>query len=950
MNVVGKIALFFSGKDPLFFRGIYADWENNWTVSLEKSTDRILKKYDDGAFVLELDTLELKLESISPENFKQNFIPAYEEALENALQSCIYGQRTLRTKKTPAQKSRTQLLFHFLLHGTLEWKTAGIKDLNELFLEVAQKETNVLRSFLRTYGHYTSLQQRLVLQFDEDVLKKGVHVVAKGESHFIVSYVTLVQKHYEKLRSQKISVTPYRQVVWKVIYAYLLTNRSSFFNKKSFLKQTIRDLANRFRITYQELFHLLLMNEREAYPIELLELLGVLKKEHELGIHREDDWKTWIKLSLFAEQASPEQLTGERALLLKLLKSNNNYLFLRSLRESQILKLVETVVPQQYSFVKTYATELDQHKKQGMLQGKAGNEFRLVKWQVLFPVLLENNGLGFNRLHFVEQVLRKVAAHYNLRFLELLNYFRDETAISQMDRELGEIFRELYHLSQNAIRKPRTIEVTNAGVIVRQLQQKKDISEEEISNWFVYLRNETNRNGFLHQLSENEHCQLIQVLYRKESRFILAYTAVISQQHNHGALQGKTSGDFKTLQWQFIHTVLLESHRQVFNKRYFVENVIRKIAAHYNLKTEELTAFFYTETKKNRFTVPFDLIKILGEIHQEYQQKVQQKEQPNSGEIKPELYKITDTEQFLIRHFGKEEHLYFLIRRLAQTTSFIRFIEPVLHIESVLRQFIFRRLAVSIDKKQLLLLLLRISMSHTHLNKADMLQKILVFFFSQLKEKEQQQLFSEQLEKTAETNSLLKKSMELNTEQEETIIVGKEQEEELIPEDEQQPLSFIGNAGLILLTPFLPRLFTLLKLTENGTFKDRDAQIKAIFLMQYAVFGMVEFPEYELQLNKLLTGVKTGIPLPRSVTLTEHEKKTTDEMLQGILKHWNKVKTIDGLRDGFLQRDGKLEKKDEVIELTIEGKAFDMLLDAVPWNFRTIKFSWMEKTIQVKWR
>ncbi|MCC8155256.1 MAG: hypothetical protein LIP01_14345 [Tannerellaceae bacterium] len=34
----------------------------------------------------------------------------------------------------------------------------------------------------------------------------------------------------------------------------------------------------------------------------------------------------------------------------------------------------------------------------------------------------------------------------------------------------------------------------------------------------------------------------------------------------------------------------------------------------------------------------------------------------------------------------------------------------------------------------------------------------------------------------------------------------------------------------------------------------------------------------------------------------------------------------------------------------MDEKAYDILLDTIPWNFHTIKLSWMQKPIYVKWR
>ncbi len=183
----------------------------------------------------------------------------------------------------------------------------------------------------------------------------------------------------------------------------------------------------------------------------------------------------------------------------------------------------------------------------------------------------------------------------------------------------------------------------------------------------------------------------------------------------------------------------------------------------------------------------------------------------------------------------------------------------------------------------------------------------------------------------------------------------EDSEEEAIPQAEEENAvvsHFIDNAGLVLISPFLPRLFTMMELTENGKFKNKDARIKAIFLMQYAVFGDEESPEYTMQLNKLLTNFKTGAPIPVKSVLDDEDKNTVNGMLEGILKNWGRLTntTIAGLQEGFLRREGRLEEQDDLHLLTVESKAYDMLLDHVPWSFRTIKFSWMQKAIQVKWR
>ena len=59
---------------------------------------------------------------------------------------------------------------------------------------------------------------------------------------------------------------------------------------------------------------------------------------------------------------------------------------------------------------------------------------------------------------------------------------------------------------------------------------------------------------------------------------------------------------------------------------------------------------------------------------------------------------------------------------------------------------------------------------------------------------------------------------------------------------------------------------------------------------------------------------------------------------------------VDGLRESFLQRDAHLQLKDDTWKLLVEAKPFDMLLDEIPWNYKTIKMPWMANLISVDWR
>lgn len=954
MNLIEKIAFHFSGESEEFFRTLYGRWDTIWMNRLEKSTDRILKKHNNAAYTIELGTLELELDPITENDFEDRFLTEYEDRLENALLKQLYENPHKLLRKLPTQERLSELLFRFLLHGSLPWNIEPkYKDINLLFLEVAQRETGALRHFFRTYGHYTGLQQRLVFQLNETALEEGIRAIAPGENRFIISYIRFVQSKYAHIRTPQMSRTPYHKTVWQVVYAYLLTNRSSFFDKKSFLQQTIRQLAIRNNIPYTKLLFLLLLKPEDQpnYPVELLLLLTTLKKEEEQSTVSKSGG--WLKLYEIVKTEDAEKMRyqnpEQKRILLSLLKhEDTNFRFLQLLKEPEILTLVEWVIPRHHRFVKTYAKTLDRHKDKGLLQGKAGSEFRLVKWQIIFPVLLENNRTGFDQYYFVLRVLQKVASRYNLKLLEILHYIHVQNLTTILDNDLIVIFNDLYKQFNPKNQEEKTYPLLNISEITATLRKPQALPAETDKQWKLFLAEETRRHDLLRRLSEMEHRQLVRVLYRHNSSFILSYADALEQQKNTGLLQGKTSGNFRFLKWQFIHDVLLEPSAQVFNKKYLVEKVIRKMAAHHNLKAEELLVFFYLQAAEKGFGIPFDLFHVLETLYIGSDKKNRQKTIPNITQpSEKKQIEEKKAQQRLIGHFGKDERLVSLIDALALQPDFIRYMEPVLQTEARLRHFLFTRWNITIPYRQILVLLLRIARSYKGSSRTDILLKIILLFSEELKTDKQRRDFERYVRKTSESNILLKETLNIITELPDEMDAT---EDITLPEPIESESSFIPNAGLVLLAPFLPRLFSMLKLTEDGNFLNQEDQIKAIFLLQHIIYGSTDFPEHELLLNKLLTGFQIGTPLPHSVILTDEETQTTESLLEGVIQHWNKVKTTAGLREGFLQREGKLENLEEYYWLTVEEKAYDMLLDGIPWSFKTIKFSWMEKPIQVSWR
>ena len=163
---------------------------------------------------------------------------------------------------------------------------------------------------------------------------------------------------------------------------------------------------------------------------------------------------------------------------------------------------------------------------------------------------------------------------------------------------------------------------------------------------------------------------------------------------------------------------------------------------------------------------------------------------------------------------------------------------------------------------------------------------------------------------------------------------------------------YIANAGIVIVGPYLPRLFAMLGLTNKDAFTNLSCAHRAVHLIQYIVTRSTMTPEPMLVLNKILCGLPVTAPIPLEIDLRIQEQTAIDDMLTAIIAHWKAIgrTSIAGLRESFLQRAGRLVFSDDAWRLRVESRSFDMLLDRLPWGYGTVKYPWMKRVLHVDWR
>ncbi len=1029
MNTITTLKLHFHTQREPFAHNLYARWDNFFANNIERVADETLDKLRMENYELRIEKLELELGNIPEEDFEEQFPLRFREKLEEAViqwkeenQRSTLANGELRVNRPQSTEKSSPLaiaepsfstlhfqlsiLCYFLLHGSLPWyATKDCGNIRQLFLNVLQQNAKELKQFLQTYGHYTSLQQRLVYQLNDPELEKGVQLLAPQAGNFIIAYIHFLHAKYNETEQPQAARSNYHDAVWLVIYAYLLTQRSSYFDKKSFITQTIIQLAATYNISYENLLTRLtadldVFQKKLTIPSELFRLLASLQKELSEKRLKEsfiDAAKFYQTLYQSIKKEPHKQVSADsREGLIRILA--NPYTcrqFLQQLTEPEIIRLVPLVIPHDSDFVIEVAKAVESGETRfGGNQWRVENQRSttanenhsqrstlhspLTKWLIIFPILLEKRDTRFNRKQFVRALLQQIAAHYNTTvYLLMESLFQQYELLGRTDKELKNILEELrmesgetkFGGSQWKMKSSYSALDAESPETYKRLRIKPDMTSDIEKNYTISDSHSELKKilhsplSTLHSISEPQRYRLIQQMYPNEQEFIISYIKSLDKLHERSTLEAKAGGNFADVKWMFLFTVLNEMPADSFNRRTFVSRILQQIAAHYNLTYFDLLHYFHQE--KTGMQLPFHLEQLLDELYTEEQEHWLEIILRSESETVKYQYLscIKEIDAAFVKTFLQTLDHYHNKSSLQGKTAGC--------LNELKWRFVFEVLlkfpTIAFNKKQFVRHTLVKMAAHYQLSLYELLaylqeiSAVSANTYSKEIEKIIQELYREQPQSTKEQKN---KKAEMR----------KQENTKFLPNNislENSPLAnaerwfstlnwlpptvgsqFINNAGVVLLTPYLPRLFSMLDLIENNNFKDDEAQIKAIYLIQFIVFGTIDFPEHEMFLNKLLTGFETKTPLPHLVEFTEKEIDTTNSMLHAALQHWNKLKntSIDGLREGFLQREGKWEEKEDFYQLTVAEKAYDMLLDSCPWNFRTIKFPWMEKTIQVRWR
>ncbi|BEM90367.1 hypothetical protein SME46J_48370 (plasmid) [Serratia marcescens] len=160
---------------------------------------------------------------------------------------------------------------------------------------------------------------------------------------------------------------------------------------------------------------------------------------------------------------------------------------------------------------------------------------------------------------------------------------------------------------------------------------------------------------------------------------------------------------------------------------------------------------------------------------------------------------------------------------------------------------------------------------------------------------------------------------------------------------------WVANAGLVLLWPLLPRLFSQFGWLDEGHFSDDEARWQAVGCLDWLAWGDNELAEWRTPCARLLCGIAEEVPFearPLAPAL-QAELDTWLGQVFACVPHLGRCSASD-LRIFFLQRAGILTLGDSVL-LTIAPEATDVLLHNLPWPLTHVILPWRATFINVDW-
>jgi hypothetical protein len=155
--------------------------------------------------------------------------------------------------------SHIHLIMDFLLSGFMPWNYKPVDGtVNQMLGYQLQNNRRNVIAMLRDVGvTHQNVRKRMAWQLSEPNIIKIIEGLEPNNHIQIIDFSNELTKIQERETIVQTSITDFKKNLWFWVFNYLLTERGTIFNKVAFMKSNIRQMADHYNISYDELLELI---------------------------------------------------------------------------------------------------------------------------------------------------------------------------------------------------------------------------------------------------------------------------------------------------------------------------------------------------------------------------------------------------------------------------------------------------------------------------------------------------------------------------------------------------------------------------------------------------------------------------------------------------------------------------------------------------------------------
>lgn len=426
---------------------------------LNAITERCLDIYESGR-TISIEKLELNLGQIPHDRLKQLLPKQYKEELQKALRRSVNSDSFVdQVGQLKSQAvSGIQQIVHFLVKGYMPWNYDPVRQsFNQLFQQSLDQDPQSLLEALQTIMKSDQVKIRLITNLEHNSITALVTRLEPTEAQLIIQYHSdwcTIQKTKPVFKGSEQEIARH---LWLFIFKYLYDERGSYFNTKSFLISTLRQIALQFnlpfgdvirllRLSYESMSHLTTGSTFNNLISDIINEFDLESNPEEVMVSRKvrqsiagqvqslirfakslSDIDTPLKAAESNyETVFASLLAYEPEALLQVLRQLGDdeaavYRLIEPLEEKLIHRVIYLLEPSHGIQVINYHADIvNRQQKESFIKAPVRN-FPRVIWSMVIIILVDSHGSHFSQKTFAAALIRRIANRFNLAYRDLLS-------------------------------------------------------------------------------------------------------------------------------------------------------------------------------------------------------------------------------------------------------------------------------------------------------------------------------------------------------------------------------------------------------------------------------------------------------------------------------------------------------------------------------------------------